>query len=108
MNLGSVQGPFGIRSGSVRGPFGICLGQFRAQISGAKNSKFQNNFNLCGRRGRGGDPLAAVPSPAAWRAPAAAATSAQIENFCEKVGGRLDLGVGLRFPDLGVLRGGPP
>ena len=39
---------------------------------------------LCGRRRRGGGPLAAVPSPAARRAPAAAATAAQIENFCEK------------------------
>ena len=29
-------------------------------------------------------PQAALPSPAARRAPAAAATAAQIENFCEK------------------------
>ena len=60
---------------------------------------FAKVFNLCGRRRRGGGPLAAVPSPAARRAPAAAATAAQIEIFCEKVGGRLDLGVGLRFPE---------
>ena len=38
------------------------------------------NFNLCGRRRRGGGPLAAVPSPAALRAPAAAATAAQIRG----------------------------
>ena len=38
---------------------------------------------MCGRRSRGGGPLAAVPSPAARRAPAAAATAAQIEIFCE-------------------------
>ena len=40
-------------------------------------------FNVCGRRRRSGGPLAAVPSPAAQRAPAAAATAAQIENVCE-------------------------
>ena len=38
---------------------------------------------LCGRRRRGGGPQAALPRPAARRAPAAAATAAQIENFCE-------------------------
>ena len=40
---------------------------------------------MCGRRRRGRGPLAAVLSPAARRAPAAAATAAQIENFCEKL-----------------------
>ena len=45
---------------------------------------FSKVFNLCGRRRRGGDPLAAVPSPTAQRAPAAAATAAQIEHFYEK------------------------
>ena len=34
------------------------------------------------------------------RAPAAAATAAQIENFWEKVRARLDRGVGLRFPEF--------
>ena len=58
---GSVRGPFGIRSASVRGPFGIRsgsvrvrLGQFRTKIFGAKNFKISKNFNLCGRRCRGG------------------------------------------------------
>ena len=39
---------------------------------------------MCRRR-RGGAPLAAVRSPAAQTAPAAAATAAQIENSCEKL-----------------------
>ena len=43
---------------------------------------FRKNFQLCGRRRRRGGPLAAVPSPAARRAPAAA-TAAQIENVCD-------------------------
>ena len=72
-NFRVVWGPFGIRSGSVR-----------TKISEAKNFKISKIFNLFGRRRRGGSPLAAVPSPAAWRAPAAAATAAQVENFCRK------------------------
>ena len=60
---------------------------------------FAKIFNLCGRRHRGGGPSAAVRSPAARRAPAAAATAAQIENFCEKVERRLDLEVDLRFSE---------
>ena len=44
---------------------------------------FQIPRVLCDHRRRGRGPLAAVPSPAARRAPAAAATAAQIENFCE-------------------------
>ena len=43
---GFVRGPFGIRSGSVRGPFGIRSGQFRVQIFGAKNLKYQT-FSIC-------------------------------------------------------------
>ena len=44
---------------------------------------FAKKFNLCDRRLCGGGPPNAVPSPAAWRTPAAAATAAQIENDCE-------------------------
>ena len=51
---------------------------------------FQNPRVLCGCRRCGGGPLAAVLSPAARRGPAAAATAAQIENFCEKLS---DLGM---------------
>ena len=68
-------------SGSVRDPFGLRSGQFRTKIFGAKNLKFQKNLNLCSPGRRGGGPLAAVPGPAARRAPAAAATAAQFENF---------------------------
>ena len=76
----SIFWSFGIRSGSVWINFRPISDQnFRSQ-------KFliSKVFNLCGRRRCGGrGPLAAVPSPAAQRAPAAAATAAQIENFCE-------------------------
>ena len=40
---------------------------------------------MCGRRRRRGGPLAAVPSPAARRVPAAAATAAQIKIVCENI-----------------------
>ena len=50
-----------------------------------KSDFFAKNFNLCGRRRRGWGPLAAFPRPVARRAPAAAATASQFENFCEKV-----------------------
>ena len=70
-------------SGSVRDAFGLRSDQFRTKIFGAKISKM---FSLCGRRRRGGGPLATVPSPAAQRAPAAAATATQIENFGESFG----------------------
>ena len=74
---GSARGPFGVRSGSVRAPFGPISDQnFRSQ-----KFKISKIFNLCGRRRRGGGPQAALPSPAARRAPAAAATVAQVENF---------------------------
>ena len=107
---GSLPGPFRIRSGSVRdafgGPFGMRWSSVRTnfgpKFSAPKIKNFKS-FNLCGRRRRGGGPPAAVPSPAARRDPAAAATAAQIEFFCEKVGGRLDLGVGLRFPETRLL-----
>ena len=65
----------GLRSGSIRAPFGIRSEQFRTKIFGAKNFENSNIFDFCGRRPRGGGPLAAVPSPAA------AATAAQIQNF---------------------------
>ena len=78
LNFGkeSVRSPFGIRSGSVRANFG-------PKFSEAKIPNFKNL--QCGCRRGGGGPLAAVPSPAAWRALAAAAPAAQIENFCKKV-----------------------
>ena len=72
-----VWGLFGLRSGSIRAPFGPILDQnFRSQ-----KFKTSKSFKLCGRRRRGGGPLAAVPSPAAGRAPDAAAAAAQIESF---------------------------
>ena len=74
---GSVRNLFGIRSGSVWANFG-------RKCSEPTKFKISKVFYLCGRRRRRGDLLAAVPSPAARRAPAAAATAAQIENFCEK------------------------
>ena len=80
-----IFGSFGVRSRSVRDPFGVRSGQFQTQISEANNFKITKIFDLCGRRRRGGGPLAAIPSPAARRALAAAAMAAQIENFCEKV-----------------------
>ena len=78
--LGDVRDPFGIHSGfrsdSVRANFGPKFSEPKIKIS--------ENFNLCAsRRRRGRGPLAAVPSPVARRAPAAAATAAQIEDFCE-------------------------
>ena len=80
-------GPFGVRAGSVRGPFGVRLGSVRAPFGPISDQNFRSQkfkiskiFNLCGRRRRGGGPQAALPSPAARRAPAAAATAAQIEN----------------------------
>ena len=82
-NFRVVRGPFGVRSGSVRDPFGPISDQkFRSQKF--QNFKISKIFNLCGRRRRGGGPLAVVPSPATQRAPAAAATAAQIEKFLRK------------------------
>ena len=75
-----VRDPFGVCSGSVGAPFE----PISDQNCRSQTYKISKIFNLCGRRRRGGGPLAAVPSPAARRAPAAAATAAQIENFCEK------------------------
>ena len=80
-----------VRSGSVRVNFGPKFSEPKIQ--------FSKTFNLCGHRRRGGGPLAAFPTTFSGSAPAAAATAAQIEMFCKKVGGRLDLGVGLRFPE---------
>ena len=80
-------GPFGVRTGSVRAPFGLRSGSVRADFGPKFSDPKIHNFkifDLCGRRRRGGGPQAALPSPAARRAPAAAATAAQIENFCEK------------------------
>ena len=61
IRLGYVWDPFGICSGSVRGPFGPISDQ------NFWNQKFliSEILDLCGRRHRGGGPLAAVPSPAA-------------------------------------------
>ena len=77
---GLVGLPFGVRSGFVRGAFGVRSGQFRSKISGAKILKFQK-FSICAAVAA---PLAAIPSPAARKAPAAAATAAQIDIFCDK------------------------
>ena len=72
-----VWAPFGFRSRSVRAPFELRLGQNFWSLKFLISKK----INLCDRRRRGGGPLAAVPSAATWRAPAAAARAAQIENF---------------------------
>ena len=77
---GFVRDPFRIRLGSVRGPFGVCSGQFRTKIFQPK-IQVKKFFNLRGRRRRGGDPPAAVPSPTDRRASATAATAAKIENL---------------------------
>ena len=81
---GLVGVPCAVRSGFVPAPFGIHLGSVRVNVGpkfwDPKILKFQKFSNY-----------AAVAS--------AAAAAAQIENFCEKVEGRLNLGVGLRFPD---------
>ena len=93
MQIGAHHGK--VRSGSVQAPFGRISDQhFRSQ-----KFKIAKIFNLCGRHRR-------RPEPRRPEGPrAAAATAAQIENLCEKVGGRLDLGVGLRFPEGRGLRG---
>ena len=70
-----VRGQFGIRSRSVQANFGPKFSESKFKIS--------KTFNLCGRRCRGGGPLAAVPSPAARRAPAAAAAAAPTEKFAK-------------------------
>ena len=82
LNFGkeSVRSSFGVRSGSVRDPFW----SIPDQNFGSKNLKISKTFNLCSRRRRGRGPLAVIPSPAAWRAPAAAATAAQIEIFVKQ------------------------
>ena len=48
LNFGkeSVLSSFGVRSGSIQGLFGFRSGQFRTQIFGAKNLKFQK-FSIC-------------------------------------------------------------
>ena len=80
----SIFGSFGVRSGSVRDPFGARSGPARANF-GPKFSepKIQNfkKFQSVRPSRRGGVPLAAAPSPDTWRAPAAAVTAAQMENF---------------------------
>ena len=82
---GLVRAPLGVPLGSVRDLFGIRSGQFRTKISETQNFKISKIFTLCGRRRRSGGPLAAFPSPVARRAPAAAATAAQIENILSTV-----------------------
>ena len=44
--FGFRSGPFGVRSGSVLGTFSVRSGQFRIQIFGATNLKFQK-FSIC-------------------------------------------------------------
>ena len=68
---------FGIRLGSVRNPFVPILDQnFRSQ-----KFKISKIFELCGRRRRGGGPPGGGARDGGLRAPATAATAAQIENF---------------------------
>ena len=69
--LFGFEGPLGVRSGSVRANFGL-------KVLEPETFNFKI-FELCGRRRHGGSLLAAVPNPAARRAPAAAATAAQLK-----------------------------
>ena len=112
VRLTSVQEPFGVHSGSIRGPFGFRSGfiwglcgvrsgfvrdpcglrsgsvraDFGPKFSDPKIQNFKNfQFVRPSPPWRGPSLYyTAVPSPAARRAPAAAAAG-QIENFCEKV-----------------------
>ena len=77
---GSVQDLFGIHSGSVRNPFGAISDQnFRRRK--LKNSKILKKVRPSPPRQ---GPSSRRPEPTARRAPAAAATAAQIENCCKK------------------------
>ena len=75
----SLWSPFGIRSGTIRDPFGIHSGSVPTHFGPKSSEPKIQNFQFV----RPSPFMAAVPSPAARRAPAAAAMAAQIENFRE-------------------------